>query len=867
MLHFILWYVLIALLGWVTFPLIFRLMPALADRGYSLSRVLGLLLWGYVFWLMASLGVIKNDIGGLIFGLIVLVGLSIWALRNISIKSIRIWLRENISVVVSIEILFFAAFAAWSIVRAANPDILGTEKPMELAFINSIIRSPDFPPHDPWLSGYAISYYYFGYVMTAMIARLTSTPGSVAFNLALSQTFALVSVAAFGLLYSMLGSVRGRMRKNASMEKKQNLFLSLLGPTFILIVSNLEGFLEVLHARGILWSRDESGQLVSNFWVWLDMKELSQPPAIPLSWVPSRYLWWWRASRVVQDYDLAGAWREVIDEFPFFSFLLGDLHPHVLVIPFALLAIGLSLNLYLGGARGKIRWLWIDLGMNRQTFWSAVLIIGGLAFLNTWDFPMYVVLFSLVYVGYTLVDERRGMKIESGDLELTDGDDQEFHQDVSVIRLIREILSIAFPLAVTGILIYVPFYVGFSSQAGGILPNLVYSTRGIHLWVMFGSLLLPIFTYLLFARSRMKDQFDMSRGFFIAGGLILVLWLLSLGFGFVIANIPLLGNIFMSSIGGGSSLDLIAESISRRLSGLAFVTMFLLLAFVFGYLFRLVRPKNLAEDKSAGNPGEDLVMDPGDKNSLKSPAHDFAIILILMGGLLVIFVEFFYLRDQFGSRMNTIFKFYYQTWIFWGLAAAFGIGILLRGLRGVWSAVFRIGFVLLLFASLIYPLMSLWNKTAGFNPPSGYTLDGTAYLERAAPDEMAGIRWLEVAPDGVVVEAVGPQYSEFARVATNSGQPNVLGWAGHESQWRGGRKEIGTREEDVEAIYSTNDWEGTQLLLDMYDVRYIFIGPLERRTYRVNEAKFERFLGEPVFQTGQVSIYEIPRESRSSRFE
>ena len=100
MLHFILWYVLITLLGWVTFPLIFRLMPALADRGYSLSRVLGLLLWGYVFWLMASLGVIKNDIGGLIFGLFVLVGLSIWALRYSSIKSIRIWLREIISVVV-----------------------------------------------------------------------------------------------------------------------------------------------------------------------------------------------------------------------------------------------------------------------------------------------------------------------------------------------------------------------------------------------------------------------------------------------------------------------------------------------------------------------------------------------------------------------------------------------------------------------------------------------------------------------------------------------------------------------------------------------------------------------------------------------
>jgi len=861
MIPFILWYLLITILGWLAFPLVYRLLPALADRGYAFSRILGLLVWGFVFWLLASLGVIKNDPGGLILGLVVLGGLSVWALKSSSIETIRSWLRDNRSTVLSIEILFLATFAIWAFVRSANPEILGTEKPMELAFINSIIRSPQFPPHDPWLSGYAISYYYFGYVMTAMIAKLTSIPGSVAFNLMLSQTFALVSIAAYGLLYSMFNVLRSGKKKNTPEQKTQNLFLSLLGPTFILLVSNLEGALEVLHARGFLWSRDGAGQLASNFWIWLDMKELSQPPAAPLSWAPSRYLWWWRASRVVQDYDLAGTWREVIDEFPFFSYLLGDLHPHVLVMPFALLAIGISLNLYLGGARGKTRWLWIDLGINFQTFWAAAVIIGGLAFLNTWDFPMYVVLFSLVYTAYRLLSERQEISIAPESPEISAENQSSFVQNTSIVRLIKEFLSIAFPLTVTGILLYLPFYVGFSSQAGGILPNLVYSTRGIHLWVMFGSLLLPIFAYLLFARLRFKDRFKLGRGFIIAGSLILILWVLSLGFGLGIANIPLLGDIFVSSIGGGSNFDLIAESLSRRVSGLVLVTMLLLLALAFGYLYNLVRPGKHSEDNSSNDTSPDHVPDPRLTNSIKPSAHDFALILILMGGLLVLFVEFFYLRDQFGSRMNTIFKFYFQTWIFWGLAAAFGTGVLLRSLRGIWNILFRIGFGLLLLASLTYPFFSLWTKTNGFNPPFGYTLDGTAYLERSAPDEMAGIRWLEEQPDGVVVEAVGPQYSEYARVATISGQPNVLGWAGHESQWRGGRKEIGTREEDIEAIFSANDWERTKLLLDMYDVRYIFIGPLERRTYRVNEAKFERFLGAPVFQTGQVTIYEIPRES------
>ena len=74
MVTFLLWYICITLIGLVTFPLAYKLLPALADRGYALSRTLGLLVWGYFFWLLASLGILRNDIGGLLLGLIVLVG-------------------------------------------------------------------------------------------------------------------------------------------------------------------------------------------------------------------------------------------------------------------------------------------------------------------------------------------------------------------------------------------------------------------------------------------------------------------------------------------------------------------------------------------------------------------------------------------------------------------------------------------------------------------------------------------------------------------------------------------------------------------------------------------------------------------------
>src|SRR5512145_2125082 len=191
---FILWYLVITILGWLTFPLAYHLFPALADRGYTLARAIGLLVWGYVFWLFASLGIAQNDAGGLLLALIVLIGLSAWLLvRDRGPWSIVQWLSENRRLILTVEILFLVAFALMAFVRSTNPEAYtaGGEKWMEVAFINAILHSPAFPPHDPWLSGYAISYYYFGYVMTAMLAKLTATSDPIAHNLMLSLIFGL----------------------------------------------------------------------------------------------------------------------------------------------------------------------------------------------------------------------------------------------------------------------------------------------------------------------------------------------------------------------------------------------------------------------------------------------------------------------------------------------------------------------------------------------------------------------------------------------------------------------------------------------------------------------------------------------------
>lgn len=904
MTSFILWYLTISLLGLLTFPLAYRLLPNLADRGYAFSRTLGWLLWGFIFWLLASLGVLRNDAGGLLFSLAVLIGLSLWALRGESAEGLQTWWRSRRGTVILVELLFLAAFAGWAFVRANNPQADGTEKPMELAFINAILRSPTFPPHDPWLSGYAISYYYFGYVLVAMLAKITATLGSVAFNLGGALVFALAAIGAYGLVYNLLSaSPRGERTGDSSTWPA---IAGFFGPLFVLIVSNLEGFLDLLHARGLFWSRDATGQLVSPFWQWLDLKDLNLPPPEPFRQVPDRIWWWWRASRVVQDYDYAGGVKEIIDEFPFFSFLLADLHPHVLAIPFAFLAIALALNFFLDRERSdktplQVRLnlrtlLWgallavlvgiallvtsvsglnlrvFALGLAGLTFGSlallnsgslfqqhgldlflradlgertlggplyirpayfllAAVVLGGMAFLNIWDFPIYVALFSAAYA----VKRFRETAAEDPDRSLAAG------------PLLKDFFFSGVAIGICGILLYLPFYLGFASQAGGPLPNLIFPTRGAHLWVMFGSLWLPVAAFLayLLVQTRRRGE-SASRGYLWMGfkiimGLALVLWVLALLFGLAITTLPEVGAFYLANLAAPGIAALFQEAFWRRITHAGgWVTLVVLLSVTVGLLLRLV---------SRG----------------QRRRHTFALLLVLLGGLVVLGPEFFFLRDVFGSRMNTIFKFYYQAWLLWAIAAAYGSAVLWRSLRGGWVLAFGVGFVVVLGMSLVYPALSLPEKANKFAAPE-QTLDSTAFLEPRWPNDMAAIRWLGTAPLGVVAEAVGGQYSDYARVATLSGLPNVLGWPGHEGQWRGGYTEVGSREGDIQRLYCSRDWSETQAILEQYNIRYVFVGSLERIKYQpeantcpigLNETKFTRFL-QPVFQQGDVTVYEVP---------
>lgn len=814
----ILWYLSVSILGWVTFPVLFRFLPKLPDRGYSVSRALGLLLWAFAFWLLGSYGILANDSAGLIFAFLVLLGAGVWAWRSLPKGALLTWIREKRSYIVTVEVLFLLAFAAMAFLRASHPNINHTEQPMELAFINAILRSPQMPPHDPWLSGYSISYYYFGYVMVAMLANVSGAVAGIAFNLGLVMVYALAALGAYGLAYNLLAL----KRPNAA---EANRWAALLAPVFVLVMGNVEGLLEILHAQQVFWSVDAAGNQSSAFWSWLDVRDLVNPPIGEAALQPRNYgtgsWWWWRASRVINDVNFLGGQQELIDEFPAFSFVLGDLHPHVLSMPFVFLAMAFGFNMFQGGADQEDSKTILGVQIEHGFLMLTILVLGGLAFLNIWDFPIYLLLIAGLYA------YRRGVAMGFS------------------WERVRDFLNLLVVVGVGGVLAYLPFYLGFSSQAGGILPNLLNPTRGTHLWIMFATLLIPIFFYLLVRRKEDWQFASFAKGLGIAFGLVAALWLFSLGLAWLYATLlggGAMGQAILSSLGAPDLASLFAESFQRRMTDYGgWLTLVGLLGLIIGLLW-----PNFSRTKVGKEKKQNTVNAEG--------GNTFVLLLALFAGLLVLAPEFVYLRDHFGTRMNTVFKFFMQAWLIWAVVAAYSVVILLSELRSIARAIAAIVLILVFGAGTVYPLFA-YSDVYRLAEGQALNLDGTLYI---SADELEAIAWLQTAPLKPLVEAVGGSYnSNYARFATVGGQQGVMGWPGHESQWRGGSVDYAPRIGEIEILYSSADWDRADEILQRYDVGYLIVGPVERSTYSVSDIKFQNNL-ETIFQNSSVTIYHVP---------
>ena len=226
------WWLAIFLLGCLAFPLVFAALRGLSDRGYIFGKLLGMLLLAYLAWILSCLHLVAFS--HLSTVIVVCVMLASGAtLTYAQRRELTAFLRRHWRLLLVEEGLFTLAFLLFVGIRALNPDLwniyLGGEKPMEMAFLNAILRSPYMPPLDPWYAGGYINYYYFGYILIGAFIKLTGVAPATAFNLAIPTLFALTFTGACALVYSL----------------SRRFSLALLGGYFAALIGNFDGLLQV----------------------------------------------------------------------------------------------------------------------------------------------------------------------------------------------------------------------------------------------------------------------------------------------------------------------------------------------------------------------------------------------------------------------------------------------------------------------------------------------------------------------------------------------------------------------------------------------------------------------------------------------
>lgn len=815
------WYAMVQVVALAVLPLTLRVMRALPDRGYSLAKISGILLVGVVYWLGFSYGLLRNERGGVWVALIG-VAVASWLVGRAEVVT---WWRSLRSdgrwrVVLVTELVFTVTFFVWALVRAYDPAADHTEQPMDLMFMNSIWASPTFPPQDAWLAGYGISYYYLGYWLLVTLARLVGTTPNLAYNLGQAVWYGYLWAGCFGIVMNLLAWRFGRERSAGDAPQSTmpipgwSLFGGLLGGMAVAFIGNLQVILEWLYAQGVN---------INGLARWVDVHEFPERATQTGLWYISNEWWWWRSSRVIEDLDLAGNHSDIspIDEFPMFSYLLGDNHPHLLAMPIVLLVIALALNLLMlltqlqiekseekadEGIRAWRKWLplnWLDIVVY-------VAALGSLVFLNTWDYPPY----WLLLVAVVLISS--GGKWQRS-------------------------LFVGGALFLGTILLYLPYFLTAQSQVGGIIPNVFFPTRLPQFLVMFGGFI-PAVIGLILIGWRMTTP---KWGTVIAVGALV----LGVPIGFLALSTAMSSTSWGQAQFAGMALPTGATSYASLIiqrwfaQPWTFLLVGVLLTVTMACLV-VVLQMPLQEWRAS----TDLI---------------FVLLLGAIGLALVYAPEFVFLRDYFGSRMNTIFKFYYQGWLLLGLASAYVITIALRRLPrhlGVAEGLALLS-LLLVLGSALFPLAGVYGKTSGFQGET-LTFDATAYADQRVPDVMAAVQWVQehTTPDEVILEGVGNSYSPSNnRISTSTGRPTLLGWDGHESQWRG--KAFGSmaqgRSQAIDTIYRTGTSEEIATLMDQWGIDYVFVGPAEIERYGIPSFRLEE-LGaamDTVFSRGQVRIF------------
>lgn len=393
------WWSVLFLVGAAAFPLTKRLFGGWYDNGYFFAKAVGFAVVSYIVYLSGTIHVAPFTIGTCYGAMILLFfgGIS-WQILSSSrsshtghIHSLHQTIMDKVThlkenglhqglVYGMEEFIFFLALFFWTWVKAHEPSIRGLEKFMDFGFMQSILNTRYFPAPDMWWAGGTINYYYFGHLVTAVLTRLSGLSLMYTFNLMLSTLFALTVTMSFSIGFQLLEGKQSHIKPVGH----------VLGGLLTAFLVTMAGNMQTIYA----FTRGYTGENVQPFW------ELAWPIGQFFENLNKGFATYWyaNATRFIP---------YTIHEFPSYSFVVSDVHGHVLSLPFVLLAIALLIYMWTGDRRQTIKNTSLSefFPVSHCIFYG--FLVGVLLMTNALDAPIYGGLFAVCWLVFVIWPNRK----------------------------------------------------------------------------------------------------------------------------------------------------------------------------------------------------------------------------------------------------------------------------------------------------------------------------------------------------------------------------------------------------------------------------------------------------------------------------
>lgn len=445
MLFILKWYAVLLLGTIVFYPLAAYLFKGFGDVPWFFAKVCGFMLPGYIVWTGCSLKLIKFGSGICIF-VLALCAVLIYGVPYVSEKRtpFSLYKGTDFGRILKRELLFAAALTGYMYIRAFSPDAFGTERMMDYSFMQSLYESSYFPPTDVWFAGEPLNYYYFGQYIFTYLTKLSFNTVDVGYNLSLGTCFALCLSLAYSIGFAL-------MEKSG----KAKAVAGSIGAMALMFAANMHF---IIFYKLVPMLREILG-------------------------VPGEYkdYWYPDSTRYIgYNPDVAD---KTAHEFPAYSFILGDLHAHVINIFVVLTILGLVLS-YLKRRekafenKGGIKDVIAD-----RCVWCVGFLIGICSMENAWDFPIYFVVAGAVMLYANI----RSLK------KVT---------DVIAATLIQGALVLA-----VGSITSLPFTLGFDAMVNGIEKCTEHS-RFYQLVILWGMPVVLLISFGFYLKAKFRNAED-----------------------------------------------------------------------------------------------------------------------------------------------------------------------------------------------------------------------------------------------------------------------------------------------------------------------------------------------------------------------